>query len=126
MDNVEVLDLGKEKRKKPKTKGVIVLIILIVIGLVVGYFLYTKNDSNKKLEDKIEVASVDYFEKYMSTNDSASTYVVTLDMLQDANNKAESYGLSGLENCQTDSTLARITINYKTGKPKNIEVELKC
>ncbi len=124
MDNIEVLDMGKKEKRKPKTLIIITIIIILILAAV--YFLITSNNSNKHLEEKLEKASIDYFEKYMSTNDSASSYVVTLEMLREANNQGETYDLKGLEKCKNQSTLSRITINYNNGKPKKVEVELNC
>ena len=131
MDDIEVLDLEEnqisQKEEKTKSKnGIIVGIIMIIVVLLAGYFLFIKNGSDKTLENKLKKASTDYFEKYMSTNDTTSTYVVTLDMLKSANSQGEDYDLKGLEKCKAQSTRSRITINYNDGKPKKVEVELNC
>lgn len=131
-EEVEVLEINdsnqkQDERKKTNTGLVMGIIILIlIISSLVYYFLIRNNVQNKFLKNKIKVASTDYFEKYMSTNDSASTYVVTLDMLRNANNQGEKYDLNGLEKCSKQSTQARITIDYNNGKPKKVEVELNC
>ena len=126
MNDIEVLDTKKEKaNNKPKGKIVLTLILVIIL-LAAAYLIILKNNSSKNLENKLEKSSIDYFEKYMSTNDSTSTYIVTLDMLKNANKQGENYDLNGLEKCKTQSTLSRITINYNDGKPKKVEVELNC
>ena len=128
MDDIEVLDLEENQtsQKEEKSKNEIIIGIIIVILLLAGYFLFIKNGSDKTLENKLKKASTDYFEKYMSTNDTTSTYVVTLDMLKNANSQGENYDLKGLEKCKAQSTRSRITINYNDGKPKKVEVELNC
>lgn len=128
MDDIEVLDLEENQtsQKEEKSKNGIIIGIIIVILLLAGYFLFIKNGSDKTLENKLKKASTDYFEKYMSTNDTTSTYVVTLDMLKNANSQGENYDLKGLEKCKAQSTRSRITINYNDGKPKKVEVELNC
>ena len=128
MDDIEVLDLEENQtsQKEEKSKNGIIIGIIIVILLLAGYFLFIKNGSDKTLENKLKKASTDYFEKYMSTNDTTSTYVVTLDMLKSANSQGEDYDLKGLEKCKAQSTRSRITINYNDGKPKKVEVELNC
>ncbi len=128
-DEVEVLEIEKPDKEEKKEKSpftLIIIIILIMLVTILGYLFFVQNKVDKKLENKIETASIDYFEKYMSTNDSASTYVVTLDMLINANNNGENYNLTGLEKCNKQSTLSRITINYNNGQPKKVEVELNC
>ncbi len=127
MEEIEVLDLGENKVEKPKTKtGTIVGIIVLAIIIIIGIVFITKGGTDKIIENKMKKASADYFRKYMSTNASMSTYIVTLDMLKSANIKDEDYDLKGLEKCNSSATLSRITVDYKTGEPKNIEVELKC
>ena len=74
----------------------------------------------------METASRDYFEKYVSANDSVNTYKITLEDLEQANTNGESYDLKGLEKCDKTKTFANITINYKNGKAKKAQVELKC
>ncbi len=108
-----------------KTKAVLIILFLIII-ITLGYYFTMKNKADSVLKNKIKTASIDYFEKYQSTNDSTSTYVITLDMLRNANNQGENYDLSGLEKCSKHSTLSRITIDYNNGQPKKVEVELKC
>ena len=127
MDEIEVLSLDEEEKiEKQKSKKPVIIVIVLLILLILGYFLFLKNNSDKTLEKKLKKASADYFEKYMSTNDTTSTYLVTLDMLKNANNQGENYDLKGLEKCKNKSTLSKITVNYNNGKPKKIEVELNC
>ena len=38
----------------------------------------------------------------------------------------EEYDLKGLEKCDKTKTFANVTIDYKTGKAKKTQVELKC
>ena len=46
--------------------------------------------------------------------------------LEKANQQGEKYDLKGLEQCDKEETFANITINYKNGKAKETQVELKC
>ena len=111
-----------------KKKVVLIIVLVIVILAVVGAFLFFQNNEtrNRELEDKLETASRDYFEKYVSANDSASVYQVTLEDLEEANKNGEEYDLKGLEKCDKTKTFADITINYQNGKAKKTQVELKC
>lgn len=106
---------------------VIIVLILIVAAAIASYFYFqtTKSETNE-LENKIDTASRDYFEKYVSANDSANSYIVTLEDLEKANQNGENYDLKGLEKCHKTNTYASVTIDYKTGKAKKTQVELKC
>ena len=107
-----------------KEKGKIIIILLIVVVLCgLGYYLFFSTKNEKVLKDKMIKASRDYFEKYMSVNDSTYSYVVTLSMLENAEEK---YDLKGLEKCNKNTTKAELIINYNTGKPKKVKVELNC
>ncbi len=105
---------------------VLTLVILAAAGGTAYYYFKTEENKTKKLEAKIDNASRDYFEKYISANDSANIYVVTLKDLEKANQNGENYDLKGLEKCNKTKTLANVTIDYKTGKAKKTQVELKC
>ena len=106
---------------------IIIILILIVAGVGIGlyYFKDTENKTNE-LEQKIDTASRDYFEKYISANDSANSYMITLEDLEKANQNGEEYDLKGLEKCDKTKTFANVTIDYTTGKAKETQVELKC
>lgn len=99
------------------------LLILLIIIAIGGYFAFTSLNSSKKLEEKIKVASSDYFEKYVSTNETMSAYKVTLNELIES---GEDYDLNELNKCDKEKTYAVMSIDYKTGSPKKVEVELKC
>lgn len=110
-------------------KKIIIVIILILIIAAAGFGLFyfkDTEDTSNGLEQKIDTASRDYFEKYVSANDSANTYKVTLQDLEEANQNGESYDLKGLEKCDKNKTFANVTIDYTTGKAKKTQVELKC
>ena len=111
-----------------KKKVVLIIVLIIVVGVILGTFLFLQNNKSKnnELENKIETASRDYFEKYVSANDSVNVYKVTLQDLENANKNGEEYDLKGLEKCDKTKTFANITINYQNGKAKNAQVELKC
>lgn len=111
-----------------KKKVVLVVLLIIIVVAAVGAYFYFKSDENQnnELENKMQTASKDYFEKYVSANDSVNVYKITLEDLEEANKNGESYDLKGLEKCDKTKTFADITINYKNGKAKNAQVELKC
>ncbi len=109
-----------------KVIPIIVLIIFLAAG--VGVYLYIENieSQNTKLENKMKTASKAYFEEYVSANDSVNMYKITLEDLENANKNGEEYDLKGLEKCDKTNTFANVTINYKNGKAKDAQVELKC
>ncbi len=109
-----------------KVIPIIVLIIFLAAG--VGVYLYIENieSENTKLENKMKTASKAYFEEYVSANDSVNMYKITLEDLENANKNGEEYDLKGLEKCDKTNTFANVTINYKNGKAKDAQVELKC
>lgn len=109
-----------------KVIPIIVLIIFLATG--VGVYLYIENieSENTKLENKMKTASKAYFEEYVSANDSVNMYKITLEDLENANKNGEEYDLKGLEKCDKTNTFANVTINYKNGKAKDAQVELKC
>ena len=103
-----------------KIGKILIVIIVLTIG---GYFIFINLNSSNNLEDKIKKASSDYFEKYISTNETMSAYKVTLKELIES---GENYDLNELNKCDKEKTYAVISIDYKTGSPKKVEVELKC
>ncbi len=105
---------------------VLTLVIIAASGGAIYYYTKTKETQNNELENKIDTASRDYFEKYISANDSANTYMVTLEDLEKANQNGENYDLKGLEKCDKTKTFSNVTIDYQTGKAKKTQVELKC
>ncbi len=106
-------------------KRIILIILTICVVVFIGINVFNKNKVSDNLSNKLSTASQQYFEKYVSANDSTNMYTVTLKNLNDVKD-AENYDLKGLENCNETQTKAEITINYKTGKPKNIKTKLKC
>lgn len=106
-----------------KVKTIILIGIIVVVGALGYYFINNKANDNTELSNKIKVASADYFEKYISVNSATSIYKITLDTLE---NSAEEYDLSGLENCDREKTYANVTVNFKNGEAKEIEVKLSC
>ncbi len=111
-----------------KKKIFVIIVLILIIGVAVAGFLYfegTEKETNE-LEKKMDTASRDYFEKYISANDSANSYKITLQDLEKANQNGEEYDLKGLEKCDKTNTFADVTIDYKTGKAKKTQVELKC
>ena len=110
------------------------LATIIILGILVTIVLLSANRliSSSNLEyyntsEKMMIlASKDYFEKYISANDSVNIYKVTLKDLEDANKNGEEYDLKGLEKCDKEKTFANISINYQNGTAKKAQVELKC
>ena len=111
-----------------KKKVVLIIVLIIVIVGAIGTYLFLQNNETKnaELENKMATASREYFEKYVSANDSVNVYKITLQDLEDANKKGEEYDLKGLEKCDKNKTFANVTINYKDGTAKKTQVELKC
>ena len=124
--DVKITNIELIEKPKKSHIGLVIGIIIIIILIALSFIFMTNNKTDNKLADVMAEASSDYFKKYMSVNDSTSAYVVTLDMLENANNEGENYNLTGLENCKKQSTLARVTVDFKTGEPRKIEVELNC
>lgn len=121
----------KEKKhtsENQNSKKNILIGALAAIGVLGIMLLLTAgNAMNKKtLENKMKQSSKEFFEKYMSVNENSYEYIVTIDMLENANKQGEKYDLKGLEKCKKQITLSRISIDIKTGKVKKIEVELNC
>ena len=111
-----------------KKKVVLIIVLIIVVVGAAGAYLFLQNNESKnnELENKMETASRDYFEKYVSANDSVNVYKITLQDLEDANKEGEEYDLKGLEKCDKTKTFANVTINYQDGTAKKAQVELKC
>ena len=111
-----------------KKKVVLIIVLIIIVVVAIGTYLFLQNNESKntELENKMETASRDYFEKYVSANDSENVYKITLQDLEDANKEGEEYDLKGLEKCDKTKTFANITIDYQDGTAKKAQVELKC
>ena len=111
-----------------KKKVVLIIVLTILIVGAIGTYIFLQNNETKnhKLENKMAAASRDYFEKYVSANDSVNVYKITLQDLEDANKAGEEYDLKGLEKCDKTKTFANVTINYQDGTAKKAQVELKC
>ena len=62
---------------KKKVLIIIVLVALILAGVFTFMFLMNNENQKHELKEKMEVASKDYFEKYISANDSVNIYKVT-------------------------------------------------
>ena len=102
--------------------GVAAIIVLLLIMLLPKL----ANISTNTLEKQMKKSSKEYFEKYMSINDNTSEYLITLDMLENANKQGEKYNLKGLEKCKKQATISKIIVDSKTREIKKIEVELNC
>lgn len=116
----------KGDNKKKITKPLII-ITTVVILLLIGVLLFVNRGSSpENLEKQMKEASEKYFEKYMSINDNVNEYIVTLNMLQNANKQGEKYELKHLNKCKKQTTLTKIFVDSKEKKIKKIEVELNC
>lgn len=111
-----------------KKKVVLIIGLIIVIAVAIGAFFVIKEteSKNNELETKMDTASRDYFQKYVSANDSVNVYKITLEDLENANKEGEQYDLKGLEKCDKTKTFSNVTIDYKDGTAKKTQVELKC
>ena len=108
-----------------KTKIIIIIVLVVVIAGAGVFYFYTQDKKNESLENEFVPMAEDYFENYMSANTGSNIYEVTLDDLKKANENDADYDLSKFDNCNNDS-LAKITIDYNTGKVTKTEVELNC
>lgn len=131
---IEILDINEKYIKEKSSnknkkynilKTIFYLIIIFIIIILLALFIKNNKDT-KKIESQMRKASEDYYEKYISINDNTNTYIVTLEMLETANKQGENYNLKGLEKCKKQTTQSKITVNFKNGKAKKIEVELNC
>lgn len=110
-----------------KNKGVIFIVIIICALAIAGICYLNNGTTHMKDEEKaMKEPAEDYFNKYISANDSTTTYDITLQMLEDANKNGENYNLKSLEKCNKTKTIARVTINFQNGKPKKTEIILNC
>ena len=136
-EEIENLDdnsfLNEEKNlydnKNGKKNNIKYIIIGLIAAIIVSFiiFLLTKGTTiTKKLKTQMKEPSKQYYEKYMSINDNKNEYIVTLDMLENANKQGENYNLKGLEKCKKQTTLSKIIVDSKTRETKKIEVELNC
>ena len=113
--------------KKNNIKNIIIGLIATIIVLLITFLLNKgKIITKDALETKMIEFSKNYYEKYMSINDNTNEYIVTLDMLENANKQGEKYDLKGLEKCKKQTTQSKIIIDFKSKKLKKIEVELNC
>lgn len=112
--------------QKESKKGVIGLIIVILIVLGVLAFLIIDNNNQKNMKKALKAPMLDYFDKYVSVNSTATSYKVTLKMLKEANKNGEKYNLKSLSKCDEDKTYATITIDFSTGKVMHTEYKLNC
>lgn len=108
-------------------KYIFISTLTIVIMLPIIMFLLKNSAFNKNsLEKQMKKYSRQYYDKYMSINDNTNEYVVTLDMLENANKQGEKYNLKELEKCKKQTTITKIIVDSKSKSIKKIEVELNC
>lgn len=115
-----------DKEKKNNNKYIMFGALAAIILIILLFILSTGTINKKSLENKMKKSSKEYFEKYMSVNENSYEYIVTLEMLENANKQGEKYDLKGLEKCKKQTTISKLSIDFKTGKTKKIEVELNC
>ena len=125
--NEDFIDEKEELYGEKKGNNIKYIIIGILIILFVIFLLIRGNNFNKNsLEKQMKLSSKDYYEKYMSINDYTNEYIVTLDMLENANKQGEKYNLKKLEKCKKQTTISKIIVDSRTRNIKKIEVELNC
>ena len=125
--NEDFINEKEELYGEKKDNNIKYIIIGILVILFVIFLLIKGNNFNKNsLEKQMKLSSKDYYEKYMSINDYTNEYIVTLDMLENANKQGEKYNLKKLENCKKQTTISKIIVDSKTRDIKKIEVELNC
>ena len=125
--NEDFINEKEELYGEKKGNNIKYIIIGILIILFVIFLLIRGNNFNKNsLEKQMKLSSKDYYEKYMSINDYTNEYIVTLDMLENANKQGEKYNLKKLEKCKKQTTISKIIVDSKTRDIKKIEVELNC
>lgn len=100
-------------------KMIVCIIIIILIGII-GFYLYNENKQKEILKKEIIPLAEDYFDKYVSTNTSSNTYIITLKDLKEKNE----YDLSKFSNCK--DIKVSFVVHYKTAKIIKNEVELNC
>lgn len=103
-------------------KKVLPILIIVIVAVGIGVVYFKTNNQSEELEKQMKTASLKYFDDYVSTTDINSVYKVTLKDLQTKNE----YEINKLKKCDSDKTYTNITINFKNGKPKKTEVNLKC
>ena len=80
---------SKEVNKMKGKWGIIVAVIIVIVAII-GFVVYGKTEQNLQAEEKrMRVAAKDYFNNYMSSNESTQVYEVTLDMLEEATKMAK-------------------------------------
>ena len=98
----------------------------IIVLLIIIFYPKVTTVSKTNIEKQMKEYSKQYFDKYMSINDNTNEYIVTLDMLENANKQGEKYNINGLEKCKKQTTLSKIMVDSKTREVKKIEVEVNC
>lgn len=121
-------DLYENHNNKKISKRYILIGVSAAILLLMIIFALPKTKIIKKnnIENQLKEYSTQYFNKYMSINDNTNEYIVTLDMLENANKQGEKYNLKGLEECKKQTTLSKIIVDSKTREIKKIEIEENC
>ena len=93
-----------DKEKKNNNKYIMFGALAAIILIILLFILSTGTINKKSLENKMKKSSKEYFEKYMSVNENSYEYIVTLEMLENANKQGEKYDLKGLEKCKKQTT----------------------
>lgn len=128
--NEKFLNENDEELYEEKTnnyfKYILIGIIIAIILLLLLFLLKNNRINERTLKEQMKEYSKQYFEKYMSINDNTNEYIVTLNMLENANKQGEKYNLKGLKKCKRQTTTSKIIVDSKTRETKKIEVELNC
>ena len=115
-----------EEKNNNYFKYILIGITTVIILLLLLFLLKNNRISRSSLKEQMKDYSKQYFEKYMSINDNTNEYIVTLDMLENANKQGETFNLKGLEKCKRQTTTSKIIVDSKAREIKKIEVEVNC
>lgn len=98
-------------------------IIVCIVLVVLGVFLYNKN-LEKKRNNELETAAKKYYELHMSNIKGLDQAEISLRMIRYVKeNKKEEYEISSLEKCNEES---KVVLSLSDNKIKDTKISLKC
>ena len=99
----------------------VVVVLVVLIGIGVYYFMTTRDDGTN---DKVlKTEAIDYFDKYVSVYSGTSAYNVTLKDLKESD---EDYDLKDYEGCNEEKTYVIVSIDSTNGKVIKTEIKKNC
>ncbi|HPF83339.1 MAG TPA: hypothetical protein PLV83_04165 [Bacilli bacterium] len=101
-------------------KRKIVLSVLLVLLLIILVSFVAERYKNKRRNDFIKAAE-NHYEKHMKGVNGVNNHIVTLDMLQKANDK--NFSIKSLKKCDKNSS---VTFIIKNKKVTNKKIKLNC